>query len=85
MIIVEASNIAEAIRSTALQDMHVEAVEQDPETHTFYIKCRYNGPTIKHGQQLILHGVRLWIECPYNEWAALSRLLNCRGAGAFKG
>ncbi len=82
---VEASNIAEEIRSTALQDMHVEAVEQDPETHTFYIKCRYNGPTIKHGQQLILHGVRLWIECPYNEWAALSRLLNYRGAGAFKG
>jgi hypothetical protein len=72
---VEVNSIAEAIGDTALQDMHMEVVEQDPKTHTFYVKCRYDGPTIKHGQRLILHGMRLWIKCPYDDWAGLSKAL----------
>ena len=72
---VEVNSIAEAISDTALQDMYMEVVEQDPRTQTFYVKCRYNGPTIKYGQRLILHGMRLWIKCPYNDWAGLSRTL----------
>ncbi len=43
----EANSIAEVIRGAALKAVHVEAVEQDPKTSKFQVKCRYHGPTFK--------------------------------------
>jgi len=70
----EAHSIAEAIRGAALKAVHVEAVEQDPKTSKFQVKCRYHGPTFKHREQLILNGMHLWIKRPY-DWATLYKLL----------
>jgi hypothetical protein len=72
---VEANNIAETIRSAALQKIRVETIEKNPKGHTFRVRCRYVGPTFKYGQQLLLHGMPLYITKSY-DWALLYRLLN---------
>jgi hypothetical protein len=71
----EAKRIAEAIRGAAIDMLHVESVEQNPKTKRFQVRCLYNGPTFKHGQQLYLHGMPLCIKKSY-EWTKLYRLLN---------
>jgi hypothetical protein len=70
----EANYIAESIRSSALRGIRVATVEQNPSTKRFQVRCLYNGPTFKHGQQLFLHGMPLCIKKSY-EWTKLSRLL----------
>lgn len=72
---VEANYIAETIRGAALQEIRVEAIEQNPKIRTFQVRCRYNGPTFKYGQQLFLNGTPLYIKNSY-EWAMLCKLLN---------
>jgi hypothetical protein len=71
----EAERIAEAIRGSAIDMLHVESVEQNPKTNRFQVRCQYNGPTFKYGQQIFLHGMPLYIKKSY-EWARLYKLLN---------
>ncbi len=71
----EANRVAESIRNTALREIRIEAVELNPKTNRFQVRCLYNGPTFKHGTQLYLHGMPLCIKKSY-EWTKLHRLLN---------
>ena len=70
----EANHLAESIRSAALNEIHVATVEQNPSTRQYQVRCLYNGPTFKHGQQLYLHGMPLCIKKSY-EWTNLYKLL----------
>ncbi len=72
----EAHRVASAIRSNA-QEVCVEAIEQSPKKHTYYVRCRYNGPTFKDEQRLFLHSVRFRVHSLY-EWSNLLRLLDRR-------
>jgi hypothetical protein len=72
---VEANHVAESIRSAALREIRVATVEQNPRTKRYQVRCLYNGPTFKYGQQLYLHGMPLYIKKSY-EWINLYRLLN---------
>lgn len=70
----EAHRVAEAIRCASLHEVYVEAIEQDPETGRFWVRCRYIGPTFYREQQLFLHGMSLRIETSYG-WRTLFKLL----------
>lgn len=70
----EAKRIAESIKDSAVHMIHVESIEQSPKTNNYQVKCKYDGPTMKYGQQLFLHGMPLCIKKTY-EWARLYRLL----------
>jgi hypothetical protein len=70
----EANRLAESIRSAAFREIRMATVEQNPSTKRFQVRCLYNGPTFKYGQQLYLHGMPLCIKKSY-EWTKLYRLL----------
>jgi hypothetical protein len=71
---IDAKRIANTINDVAFHKLHVESIEQNPKTNGYQIRCKYQGPTMKRGQQLILHGVPLYIKRSY-EWTKLYRLL----------
>jgi hypothetical protein len=71
---IEAKRIANTINDVAFHKLHVESIEKNPKTNGYQIRCKYQGPTLKRGQQLILHGVPLYIKKSY-EWTKLYRLL----------
>ena len=70
----ETKHIVDSIRDVALHMIHVESIEQNPKTDGYQIRCKYHGPTMKCGQELLLHGMSLCIKRPY-EWTRLYRLL----------
>jgi len=71
---IEAKGIVNSINDVAFHKLHVESIEKNSRTNGYQIRCKYNGPTMKRGQQLILHGVALYINKSY-EWTKLYRLL----------
>ena len=73
----EAHRVASAIRSSAPQEVCVEAIEQSPKRHTYYVRCRYNGPTFKDEQRLFLQGIHFRVHSLY-EWSNLLKLLDRR-------
>ena len=71
---IEAKRIANTINDVAFYKLHVESIEKNSVTNGYQIRCKYQGPTVKRGQQLILLGVPLYIKKSY-EWTKLYRLL----------
>jgi hypothetical protein len=69
----EAKYIENSIEDVALHILHVESIERNPKTNGYQIRCKYNGPTFKYGQQLYLHGMPLCIKKSY-EWTKLYKL-----------
>lgn len=70
----EARHIAVSINDNAIHMIHIESIELNTKTNNYQIRCKYQGPTMKYGQQLILHGMPLCIKRTY-EWTRLYRLL----------
>ncbi len=70
----EAKHIADTIKESALQALHVESIERNPKTDGYQIICKYRGPTMKYEQHLFLHGMPLCIKKRY-EWIRLYKLL----------